>query len=363
MDNEPSQDQGKQPERKTQEVVVRFSTSSILKLILLAAVVLFLYIIKDILGIVFVSIVFASALDPWIDALQKRHIHRGLAIAGIYIIMFGIFSLIIFLLIPPIIAEVKSIAQNFPSYFSNVLETLKEAEGESEQFQIAANIQKGLDSLTEGLSKITGGLFTALTSIFGGIFSLFGVLMLTFYMTVEEEGTKKFLRSISPVHIQPYLIQKINKVQIKLGAWLRGQLLLSGIIGLLSFIGLIILRVDYALVLALTAGVTEFIPYIGPFIGAVPAIFFAFNDSPMKAFLVLILYIVIQQLENQLIVPKIIQRSVGLNPMIVIIVMLIGARVGGVLGLLLAVPITTIFWVFLEDFFAEKRMRDQSLEP
>lgn len=344
-------------------LTVQFSTLSVFKLFVLIAGVLFLYTVKDILGIIFISIVLASVLDPWVDKLQKRGVNRAVSILSMYLIALGLFSVIIFLLIPPIVTEVKSIATHFPAYYENVIRSLQNVEGFNQQdVQVEENVKRGLETLTQGLNNITSGLFTALTSVFGGIITLFGVLVMTFYMTVEQEGTKKFLRSVAPVKYQPYLVQKINKIQEKMGAWFRGQLILSGIIGLVSFIGLAILRVDYALVLALTAGVTEFVPYVGPIIGAVPAVFFAFNDSPLKALMVLIVYLFIQQLENQILVPKIMQRSVGLNPIIVIIVMLIGAKVAGVLGLLLAVPVATIVWVFLEDFFSEKRLRDSKLE-
>ena len=128
--------------------------------------------------------------------------------------------------------------------------------------------------------------------------------------------------------------------------WLRGQLILVLIIGALSFIGLTILQVKYALVLAMIAGISELIPYVGPIIGAIPAVFLASSQSLFKAGLVIILYVVIQQLENQIIVPKVMQRSVGLSPLVIIIVMLIGARLAGVVGLLLAVPTATIATIF-----------------
>ena len=187
-------------------------------------------------------------------------------------------------------------------------------------------------------------------------------MVITFYMTVEEDGLKKFVRSIAPIEYQPYLVQKTNRIQIKMGGWLRGQLILMLIVGTLSFIGLTILGVPYALVLAVFAGLAEFVPFLGPIIAAVPAVFFAFSDSPWKAVGVIIFYTVLQQLENQVIVPKVMQKAVGLNPIVVITVMLVGAKVAGLMGILLAVPATTIAWIFIGDLFQHKVEADNKLE-
>ena len=187
-------------------------------------------------------------------------------------------------------------------------------------------------------------------------------MVITFYMTIEEDGLKKFVRSIAPIEYQPYLVQKTNRIQVKMGGWLRGQLILMFIIGSLTYVGLLILDVPYALVLAIFAGLAEFVPFLGPLIAAVPAVFFSFSDSPWKAFGVVIFYIVLQQLENQVIVPKVMQKAVGLNPIVVIIVMLIGAKVAGLVGILLAVPATTIAWIFFADIFERKIEDDNRLE-
>jgi len=185
--------------------------------------------------------------------------------------------------------------------------------------------------------------------------ALFAVLIITFYMTLEEDGMKKFVKSIAPLKYQPYLISKVKRVQVKMGMWLRGQLILSLILGVLAYIGLLIIGVDYALVLALLVAVTEFIPYVGPIIGGIPAVFIAFTQSPVKAGIVVVLYVVIQQLENSVISPKVMQKAVGLNPIIIILALLVGGTIGGFAGVILAIPAVTIISVFVEDFFDNKK--------
>lgn len=341
--------------------LINLSMKTLLKILLLILATIFVYSVRSVVGIFFVAFVVAASLDPWVDKMQKYRIPRPVSILSIYIIILGIMSLAVFLLIPPISHEVQDIAKNFPKYYERFIEIFTFFKSASERFGFSQSAQESIKSLSTGLNSLTHGLLTTLTSIFGGFVSFFGILVITFYMTIDEDGIKKFLRSVAPVKYQPYLVHKIHQIQNKLGLWLQGQLLLTVIIGVISYVGLVILGVDYALVLALVAGISEFIPYIGPIVGAVPAVFLATAQSPFKGLMVLLLYIVIQQLENQLIQPKVMQRSVGLNPVATILVMLVGAQVAGFVGVILAIPAATIIWVFLEDFLVEKKIRDRQL--
>src|SRR3990167_2963649 len=337
---------------------IDISTKTLIKIVIILISLIFLYSIRQVLGILFVSFVIAAALDPWVDKMQRRKIPRGIGILLLYLAAFGIVSFVVFLLIPPISEEVRALAQDFPRYYDEIVKNFLSAREATEKFGLSDEAEKSIRSLSQSLDRLTSGIFSTIASIFGGFISLLGVLVIIFYMTIEEDGLKKFFQAIAPVKYQPYFSQKINTVQRKLGDWLKGQLLLSVIIGAISYLGLLILGVKYAIVLALVAGVTEFIPYVGPLLGAIPAVFLAFTQSPFKAILVVILYIVIQQLENQFIAPKVVQKSVGLNPIVTIVAMLIGAQIAGLVGVILAVPAATIVWVFASDIMKEKRERD-----
>lgn len=341
---------------------IDISSKTLIKIVIILMGLGFLYTIRQVLGILFVSFVVAAALDPWVDKMQQRKIPRGIGILLLYLLSFGIVSFVVFLLIPPISEEIRALAQDFPRYYEEIVKNFLSAREATEKFGLSDEAEKSIRSLSQSLDRLTSGIFSTISSIFGGFVSFLGVLVITFYMTIEEDGLKKFLRAIAPVKFQPYVVQKLNTVQKKLSDWLKGQLLLSVIIGAISYLGLLILGVKYAIVLALVAGVTEFIPYVGPLLGAIPAVFLAFTQSPFKAILVAILYLVIQQLENQFIAPKVVQKSVGLNPIVTIVAMLIGARIAGLVGVILAVPAATILWVFVSDFMEGKRIRDNKLE-
>ena len=345
-----------------QKMNVTISTGSIIKIIAIFLLLGFLYLVRDILAIIFISIVIASALDPWIDALQKRKIPRAIGILVVYLAIIGVVSLAVMLIVPPIVEQVKQITGSFPQYYDKLVQLYSTFQNFSNKYGVEGSVQNSLNSLSDSLAQLGSGIFTFSSRFLGGIIGLFAVMVMVFYLTIGEAGIKEFFHSIAPSKYQPYLVQKTNQVQHKLGQWLRGQLILSLIIFTLTFIGLTILGVKYALVLALIAGITEFIPYIGPIISAIPAVFLTFAMSPLKALLVVVLYIIIQQLENQIIVPKVMQKSVGLNPIVVIIVMLIGAKIAGVVGIILAVPTTTIIKIFLSDFFEEGKEKEEKLE-
>ncbi|MFO0702672.1 MAG: AI-2E family transporter [Candidatus Andersenbacteria bacterium] len=198
-----------------------------------------------------------------------------------------------------------------------------------------------------------GGIFATLSSFFAGAFTVTAIAVLTFYLTVEEKGIKKFFAFIIPGHHHAYVTDLLTRIQLRLGGWLRGYLSLGLVVAGMTYVGLLVIGIKYALVLALFAGVMEFVPLVGPIVSAIPALFFAFTQNPVLAIFVLVLYIAVQQVENHVLVPKIMQRSVGLSPVVVILVILVGAKLAGFIGLLLAVPLTIALAEFGRDVFED----------
>jgi len=350
------------PEEK-KSLTINISTQTIFKVLMIIVAIGIVYILRDVFLILVVSLVLASALNPWVNSLQRRKVPRILATVFIYLAFFGSFIIVLVLMIPPIAEQVSDIASNFPEYYNRIVSDFQNFQDFSLQQNILNTLQSTLSSLQSNISQTTAGIFSAVSSIFGGFFSFLGVMIITFYMLLEEHAVKKFIRSVTPVKYQPYVFQLMNRSQERLRMWLRGQMILGLIVGVLAYFGLLIFGVDYALVLGLWAGLTEFVPYLGPFLGAIPAIFIALTTGSMfKGLLVLIWYILIQQIENSVLVPKVMEKTVGLNPLVVIIVMLFGAKIAGIIGLLLAVPLTLIIKTFIEDFFALKEEGDNLLE-
>lgn len=337
------------------KITIDISSLTLIKILVLIIALFFLFYIRNIVLIVFVSMVLTSAFDPWVDWLQKNKVPRALGIILIYLVLILILGGAVYLIIPPIALEVNQLAKDFPFYWEKINSGLRSIQDYSENYGWNNNIQNSLNALEANIGAAAGGVFSTVFSFFGGIISFFIIMVITFYMTVEEQAMKRVMRSVVPIKYQPYFTYLVNRMQEKIGRWLRGQLALSVIIFIISWMGLTLLNVKYALVLALFAGVTELIPYLGPFIGAVPAVFIAFTQSPLLAFWVIVLYVIIQQLENHLITPKVMQKAVGLNPIIIIVVILIGAKMAGILGIVLAVPVTTAISVAIGDLLEAKK--------
>ncbi len=340
---------------------INISFAVLLKIALVIVLGYFLYQIFDILALLFVALILSTALDPWVDFLEHRHLPRTLAVTLIYLVLFVVVTLVVVLMIPPLAKQLGELAQSFPYYYTKILSSVSKFETVGND-QVATSLQSVLQSLGASLGQATSSVVSALAGLFGGLVQFVLTLVITFYLIVDKNGVRRLIRSVTPAKHQPYITQLMNRIQSKLGLWLRGQVFLMLIIGVLSYLGLITLGMPYALVLALWAGLTEIIPYVGPVLGAIPALFLALSVSPLTALFVLILYIVIQQLENNFIVPQVMKKAVGMNPIVSIVVVLIGAKLGGVVGAIISIPVATAVTVFLSDIFGEKWAAENKLE-
>ncbi|MCD4760721.1 AI-2E family transporter [bacterium] len=341
---------------------ISISTDTLVRIILILLVIGFLYLIKDVLALFFVAIILSAAFDPLIDWLQKHKIPRALSIIGVYLVFLAVVGGAIYMLTGPIIDQVKDMSRAFPEYYTRINDGLQTLTITEIPGRVGAEaVNTSIADITRSVSQATTSIFHTLVSIFGGIISFFMVLVITFYLTVEEGNMKRFIQSVVPNRHRPYVAHLITAMQHRMGYWLRGQLLLSVIVFILVYLGLTLLGVKYALILALVAGIFEIIPFLGPWISAIPGVFFAFSQGIYTAIGVAIMYFVVQQIENNLIVPKVMGKTTGLNPLVVILAILTGARLGGIVGALLAVPVALGVAVYIETLLDGKKKRETSL--
>lgn len=333
---------------------ITISTNSILKTLLILLGVFFLYVVRDVVVVVFVSLVLAATMNPTVTKLERRGIPRWVGIVVIYVTLLAVLGLLVALVVPLVTDELSQLTGAFPTLYSKAFTA---AQGTD----VSGVITKALGSLNTALSQVTSGLFSGVASFFGGLFAVIGILVLTFYLTIQERGIKALVVDLAPVSQRPYLTRLFNRIEERLGQWIRGQLFLGLIIAALIYLALFLLQVKYALVLALLAGVTELIPIVGPFIGGIPAVIVALSQNPWLALWTIVAYIVVQQLENHLIVPRVMGRVTGLNPVMVIVAVLIGAKLAGITGIMLAVPTVIIVTSFLEDFMNEHRQAENEV--
>ena len=338
-----------------QPTVVTISSATFLKIILLLLVIVFFWIVRDVMFLLLVSIVLAAAFDPWVDWFQKKKIPRAFSILGIYLMLLGVVSLAISLIVPLVMEQLNELIKNLPHIIEKLGYWFTSLQELSIEYGFIDNLNATVTSWQSSIGgETSGGFFSFLGGVFGGMFALFSVLVMTFYMIIEEDNTKKFVKSVCPKKYQNYSIELMDRISLRMGYWLRGQLTLSFIVGLMVYVFIAILGIffdiKYAFILALIAAITEIIPYVGPFLGAIPGVLIGFTISPLVGFLMIVIYFVVQQIENSMLTPKIMSKASGLNPIIVIIAILVGAKLGGSIGAIISIPVAIILSIFFKDF-------------
>ncbi|MFZ5391561.1 MAG: AI-2E family transporter [Patescibacteria group bacterium] len=331
---------------------------SLWRIVLVVFLLFVVYQVMDILGIILLSIVLSAALDPWVGWMNRYKLPRSLGVVIIYVALLSVISLGVLLLVPPLVTQLTQLAGSFPYYYNKIASGLAALQSSGND-EVAAALQQALQSVGTGLASGTNSVLSSLASLFGGLAQFVIALVITFYLIVDEQGLRRFVNSVTPNSKQAYVSDLINRIRVKVSAWLRGQLLLMLVIGLMTYLGFWILNfiglsdsvMQYALVLAFWAGLTEIIPYLGPILGGIPAVFIALAVSPVQALMVFVLYVLIQQLENNVIVPTVMKRSVGLNPIVSIVVVMVGFNLGGVMGAIISIPLATIGALMLSDVF------------
>lgn len=323
---------------------INVSSMTFVKVVLIVLGLWFLWYIRDIVAMLIAAVLLAALIAPFADWFQKRHVPRALSVIIVYVLLAMVTSAVAVLLVPVV-------AEQFIQLFGATSLGLALQElfvNTQTMFEVVKEV---LLSFLRGETSSVSTVFTQVRGFVGGIAALFVVLVLAFYMVVEEDTARKVFKNLAPIEYQPYLAQLLTKMQSKIGAWLRGQIVLGVIVGVAVYVGLLALGVKYALLLAVIAGLLEIVPYIGPTLSLIPAAIVGFAHSPVIGFGVIALYLVIQQLENNLLVPKIMQKVTGLNPIVSIVALLVGVKVGGLIGAILSIPVATMGAVILEDLF------------
>lgn len=302
--------------------------NSILATLLIVILGLFLLQIKDILVGLFISYIFMAALFPAVSWLHKYKIPYFVASFVVFFLSIGIFFLLIFPLVPFFVTQTEQLIKMFPSY----------ADKTSAVLGIDINVTRLQALFSSELGTISENAFALTKSVFSGIFSMLSILVITLYLLLDRVHVRKAIIGLFPHAAQEKAGNTLTDVENTLGAWLRGQIVLSFSIGFLTWVSLTLLQIPFALPLALMAGILEIVPTLGPIISAIPAMIVAFAITPTLTLVVAVLYICIQMLENNLLVPKIMEKAVGLNPIIIILSVATGATLIGILGALLAIP-------------------------
>ena len=330
--------------------IVEISPKTMIWALLIGALSVLLFMVRDIIGVLIFAIIIASALEPLLQYGESKKIPRLLSLISIYLLFFVLFAALIYIILPLMLDQFRDFSENYPTYFGKIEEvtgTITFIPG------LSTNIHDLLIQLTGQIPSFTS-LISYASSIFGGIFSFLIILVVSFYLSLSRGALDDFLSSVLPPQFEAYAHGLWVRAQKKMGRWLQAQLLLSVFMAVVVGVGLWILGVKYAFLLAVVVGVLEIVPFVGPIIAAGLAIILALWQSAVLGLWTLIFFIVVQQLENHILVPLLIKKLIGLNPVAVILAILVGAKLGGILGILLAVPLAAVVDEFFTDLAKQK---------
>jgi predicted PurR-regulated permease PerM len=340
---------------KKEQMIVELNPASVAKsaaiVLLILILFYFFYEIRGILLIVFISFLLAAALDPLVDRMQGFRIPRSVSVLLIYIVLILLTGIFVTKIVTLIADQVVDIAQSVGDFVTKLTSGsnfpfAKEIQPYLDQFYKTLDLQTAASQIQNALQIVAGQLL----SISVGLLNLLIILIMTFFMTVEEKAVEDFYSSLLPSRYTKYVATRMSAAKDQIGYWIRGQVMVSLISTIITYIGLIILGVDYALTLSVIAGISMVIPVIGRVFAWAIAFPIVFNQAPWLSLWMSLFYLALQQVENNVIVPYVMNKAVGLSPIIIIIAMMIGGQYLGILGLVLAIPIATTAAIFVKDY-------------
>jgi predicted PurR-regulated permease PerM len=330
-----------------QRTVIDISIDSVVKLILAVLALVLLYLLRDIILMVLVALILAIALDRPIDAFCERKVPRFLATMLIYLLLFSVAGVLFYLVFPVLAEQIKNFVNNYSFYLESV--------GRLKFGADLIDFKSIFDQLSNSLTESAGAVMGTLVTFFGGLISFFTIIAAAIFFNVQENGVKKFIFYLTPIEHQPYVLNLFDKIQRKVGNWLWGKLGVAVGVGVLTSLGLYLLGLRYALLLGFLTLLLNFIPLIGAIIAAIPAILLALAQSSTLALLVVFLYVFINGfLEHFFLVPLFMKKAMDLNPALILLVVLVGGKLAGVLGVILAIPVAAIAAVLIEDYIQRK---------
>jgi predicted PurR-regulated permease PerM len=341
-----------------ENIRITIASSTIIKCLAWITIFAGLLYISDFVIALLVAVVLASAAEMPVRVMMKWGVSRGISVALLFLAFIAIITAVAFIFIPPLADDVARFVQTLPQLLESVRIFGRDL-GFRDLSVLIQNLSRDISGgqiLTIIKNTILGsGGFFATTSVFiGGVINLVVTFVLAFYLALEERGVEKFLRLLAPKVYERYMEDLWERAQKKIGLWMQGQLLLSLFVSLLVYIPLLVLNVPYAALLAILAFVGELIPIVGLTFATIPALFIAYAYGGVSLLgIVALIYFIISQLENHVLYPRVMNKMVGVPSVIVLIAVIVGAKFAGIWGVILAVPLASIFMELASDL--EKR--------
>ena len=354
---------------------ISITTGTLVRAMLVFIFFVLLFYLQGIVLVLLTAVVIASSIEPLTRWLKQFKIPRLISVIFVYIILAALFIGVFYFFVPSLLSDTANFLRVMPELLNSISASISiEPNSVLQGANFAQTLSQGISHTTDtsslaavftDLSQILGsfakGFWDNVSVVFGGIVQFILIVVLSFYLAVQEDGVTAFLHIVTPARNEEYIIGLWKRVQRKIGYWIQGQLFLAILVAVFLYLGLLILGVKNALFLAALAAIFETIPLFGPILAAIPAIGVAYVSGTgisvpgiTSVLFVLGWYLIIQQFENHLFYPWVVKKIVGVPPMLVILALIIGVQLGGFLGALLSVPIAATLMEFLDDIQKRK---------
>lgn len=334
------------------EKILDISWRTIVKISLTIILFYIIFSIKDILIWFLFALVISVLFNPVVDFLQRKGLPRILGVIFVYVAFFGIFTLLIYLVVPIFYYEAQNFIEGMPEYFEKISPAFQEL-----GFQAFEDAENFFEVFGNTLKTMSNNVFNVIFVFFGGVFSTMFVVITALFLSLEEKFMERTLTLIFPKKYEAYALNIWERSQKKVSGWFGARLLACLFVGVASYIVFILFNVKYPFTLGLFAGVFNFIPYVGPVVTSVILFLIIFPVEILKAIFVLIAFALIQQIENSIISPVLMKKIVGLPPALVLVSLVIGAKLWGTLGAILVIPLAGILFEFGREFLMRRKER------
>jgi predicted PurR-regulated permease PerM len=323
------------------------SWSTLWKIVFVAAIAMALFLAREVILALLFAIVISSALESPVNFLERRKVPRVLGTIFIFLLGLTLFAALLYTVVPVTIIETENFLQMVSEKDVPIL-------GGIDTQPLIQDLNDNLGNLANVLFSGGSSFMNIISDIFGNVALVVLVLMLSFYLTVDKFGVEKFMKAVLPITSEEYILGIYLRTKNKMGRWLRGQIAMMIVVGAFSFIGLVILGVKYSLLLGILAGILEIIPIAGPIFAGALAFLIAVPVSWKLGLYVIILFFIIQQIENHILVPLVMRKAVGMSPIVIVLALLAGAKIAGIAGIILAVPVAVALQEMLLDWENKK---------
>lgn len=336
------------------ERLLDISWGSIAKIFVAVLGLYMFFLVKDILLWLIFGMVISILFNPIIEFFVKFRVPRVAAAVGIYLASFGLLALMIYAMVPFFTIELQRFSERFPEYFNSISPPLRDL-----GLVAFSDVQGLIDVLNKNAEDIAAGVLNGLFAVLGGIVSAVFVLSMALFVSLEERTIERGISFLFPKRYETLAFNLWRRSQKRVSGWFLSRIISSLFVGLLTYFTLLIFDVRYPVSLSVIAGITNFVPIVGPLIAGLLIAVVVGLDSPLRALFMVGAFTLIQQIENNVLTPLLSRRFVGLHPVLVLVALAVGGRLWGMMGAFLAVPLTGILFEFLHDFAERKKKTEE----